>query len=50
MVWVCKGFYRFTCWGQIPLATFNIADSLICVGVSIMVFTSFSKSKHKDAA
>ncbi|OHB39687.1 MAG: signal peptidase II [Planctomycetes bacterium GWA2_39_15] len=30
--------------------TFNIADSLICVGVSIMVFTSFSKSKHKDAA
>ena len=30
--------------------TFNIADSLICVGVSIMVFTSFSKSKHKDTA
>ena len=27
--------------------TFNIADSLICIGISIVVFTSFSASKPK---
>lgn len=27
--------------------TFNVADSLICVGISIMVFSSFSSSRHK---
>lgn len=27
--------------------TFNIADSLICIGISIMVFTSFFPSKPK---
>lgn len=27
--------------------TFNIADSLICIGISFMVFTSFSSSKPK---
>lgn len=27
--------------------TFNIADSLICIGISVMVFTSFSASKTK---
>ena len=30
--------------------TFNIADSLICVGISAMVFTSFSSSKQKEHA
>lgn len=29
---------------------FNIADSLICIGISIMVVTSFLKSQHKDTA
>jgi len=29
--------------------TFNIADSLICVGISILVFTSFSTSKPKES-
>ncbi|MCF6149050.1 MAG: signal peptidase II [Candidatus Kuenenia sp.] len=29
--------------------TFNVADSLICVGISIMVFTSFSSSRHKKS-
>ncbi len=28
--------------------TFNVADSLICIGISIMVITSFLKSKRKD--
>jgi len=28
--------------------TFNIADSLICIGISFMVFTSFSASKPKE--
>lgn len=27
--------------------TFNIADSLICIGISFMVFTSFSSSKPR---
>ncbi len=27
--------------------TFNIADSLICIGISVMVFTSASESKSK---
>ncbi|OHB92246.1 MAG: signal peptidase II [Planctomycetes bacterium RIFCSPHIGHO2_12_42_15] len=29
--------------------TFNIADSLICVGISILVFTSFSTPKPKES-
>lgn len=28
--------------------TFNIADSLICIGISFMIFTSFSASKPKE--
>ena len=28
--------------------TFNVADSLICVGIAILVFTSFSAPKHKE--
>ncbi len=28
--------------------TFNVADSLICVGISILVFTSFSAPKPKE--
>ena len=30
--------------------TFNVADSLICVGISILVFTSFSAPKPKETA
>lgn len=30
--------------------TFNIADSLICVGISIMVFSSFSLKKQNEHA
>jgi signal peptidase II len=30
--------------------TFNIADSLICIGISVMVFTSFFPSKSKESA
>ena len=30
--------------------TFNVADSLICVGISILVFTSFSAPKPKGTA
>ncbi|UJS18137.1 MAG: signal peptidase II [Candidatus Jettenia sp.] len=30
--------------------TFNIADSLICVGISIMVFSSFSLKKQHEHA
>ena len=29
--------------------TFNVADSLICVGISILVFTSFSTPKPKES-
>ncbi|MFN3531918.1 MAG: signal peptidase II [Candidatus Brocadia sp.] len=29
--------------------TFNIADSLICIGISVMVFASFSAPKPKEA-
>ncbi|MDN3514542.1 MAG: signal peptidase II [Candidatus Brocadia sp.] len=29
--------------------TFNIADSLICIGISFMVFTSFCASKPKES-
>lgn len=29
--------------------TFNVADGLICVGISLMVFASFSPSKHKKS-
>jgi len=28
--------------------TFNVADSLICVGVFMLVITSFSAPKHKE--
>jgi len=30
--------------------TFNVADSLICVGIAILVFTSFSAPKPKETA
>lgn len=30
--------------------TFNIADSLICIGISIMVFASFPAPKPKESA
>ncbi|MBI2472683.1 MAG: signal peptidase II [Planctomycetes bacterium] len=30
--------------------TFNIADSLICVGVFLLIFTSFSATKTKEPA
>ncbi|MCF6154125.1 MAG: signal peptidase II [Candidatus Brocadia sp.] len=30
--------------------TFNVADSLICVGISLMVFASFSAPKLKESA
>lgn len=29
--------------------TFNVADSLICVGISLMFFSSFSSSRHKKS-
>lgn len=29
--------------------TFNIADSLICIGISVMVFSSFSASQPKES-
>lgn len=30
--------------------TFNVADSLICIGVSFMVFSSFFDAKHKESS
>jgi len=30
--------------------TFNVADALICIGISIMIFTSFHSTKEKNSA
>ncbi len=36
--------------GKYHWPTFNIADSLICIGISFMVFSSFFDAKHKESS
>jgi signal peptidase II len=45
-----RDFIDLHIMNQYHWPTFNIADTLICIGISFMVFTSFSASKPKESA
>lgn len=45
-----RDFIDFHIGNQYHWPTFNIADALICIGISGMVFTSFSSPKQKQHA
>ncbi len=44
-----RDFIDFHIGDKYHWPTFNIADSLICIGISAMVFASFSSSKSKKS-